>query len=84
MSSEVYYLRHSLRKAINQYSIGKISFDNYQLTVTQLLSLISKTSDLNEEEIKLSEDVNNKSILNKYSKDEGFCKDKIENSLKSN
>ena len=82
LSSEVYYLRHNLKKVINQYSIGKISFEDYQHSIAELLALISKNSELNEEEIKLNEEIKNKSIMNKYSKDEGLSKDKIESSLK--
>ena len=84
LSGEVYYLRANLQKIISQYSIGKISSDDYQLQVGQLLAAIGKVSELNKEEQQLNDDLKDNVILSKYSKDVSIKSDKIESKLKAN
>lgn len=82
LSKEIYYLRANLSKLKSKFSIGKILIDDYQHELTQLLNAIEKVSELNEEERKLKEYVNDKAILSKYTIDEGLNKDILQNKFK--
>jgi hypothetical protein len=82
LSKETYYLRVNLSKLKSKFSIGKILIDDYQHELTQLLNAIEKVSELNEEEKKLKEYVNDKAILSKYTIDEGINKDILQNKFK--
>lgn len=82
LSTEVFYLRENLQKIINQYSIGKISSDDYQFSISQLLAAIGKVTELNEHEIKLNEELKKNAIMSKYTTDEGLSKDKLEDKIK--
>ncbi len=82
LSSEVYYLRANLQNIISKYSIKRLSYEEFQVQVSELLLAIGKVTDLNDEEKKLNEQLKNKVLMEKYSKDEGFDSVNIESKLK--
>ncbi len=82
LSKEVVYLRANLKKLKNLQSIGKISNDQYQQELIQLLEAIGKVSELNEEEKLLNNNLKDKVISSNFSKDEGVDKYNIESKLK--
>lgn len=82
LSKEVVYLRANLKKLQNQQSIGKISNEQYQQELIQLLEAIAKVSELNDEEKSLNDNLKNKVISTNFSKDEGVDKYNIENKFK--
>lgn len=82
LSKEVVYLRANLKKLQNQQSIGKISNEQYQQELIQLLEAIAKVSELNDEEKSLNDNLKNKVISTNFSKGEGVDKYNIENKFK--
>lgn len=82
LASEVFYLRENLQKIINKYSIGKISSDDYQHSLSELLAAIGNVTQLNDQEVKLNEELKKNAIMNKYTVDEGLSKEMVENKIK--
>ncbi len=81
-NAEVGFLRDKLKKVISSYSINKISTQEYQASVSQLLEAIGKNSTFNDEEKKLNDSLQGK-VMNTYEKDTGIDKNKIEKNLKN-
>jgi len=82
LSKEVFYLRANLKQIKEQFRLNKISFEDYQHQLAQLLEAIGKVTELNEEEKTLNSSINDKSILSKMTLDEGVSKDSIESKIK--
>ena len=81
MSKEVYYLRENIKTLNNKLSIHKISNEDYQVQVSQLLLAIGQTTELNDEEKALRDKLKQNVILNNYSKDDGLNKESLENKI---
>ncbi len=60
--------------------MNKIGSDEYQASVSQLLEILSKNTELNNEEKSLYDIIKNK-VMNKYEVDKGLNQNKIEQSL---
>lgn len=81
LSKEVYYLRENIKTLNNKLSIHKISNEDYQVQVSQLLLAIGQTTELNDEEKALRDKLKQNVILNNYSKDDGLNKESLENKI---
>jgi hypothetical protein len=60
--------------------LNKIGSDEYQASVSQLLEILSKNTQLNDEEKKLYDSIKNK-VMNKYEVDQGLSQNKIEKTI---
>ena len=75
-------MREKLNRIIRDYTLNKIPAEEYQSSVSQLLEAINKVTSFNDEEKKLYDKLQNK-VMNKYEKDTGIDKNKIEKNLKN-
>ena len=74
--SESNFLRDKLSQIKADYGLKKISDEEYNSSVSQILEAISKSTELNEEEKQLQLSIKNR-VMNKYEVDEGIEKNKI-------
>ncbi len=81
--TETNFLRAKLSHLKIELGLKKISEEEYNSYVTQILESISRNNELNEEEKQLLKDLKSK-VMNKYEIDEGLNEDKIKNTLINN
>lgn len=80
LSGESSFLREKLNRVQRDFALNKIGSDEYQASVSQLLEILSKNTELNNEEKSLYDNIKNK-VMNKYEVDKGLNQNKIEQSL---
>jgi len=81
LSKEVFYLRENIKTLNNKLAINKISIEDYNVQVSQLLLAIAQNSELNDEDKALRDKLKQNVILNNYSKDDGLNKENIESKI---
>jgi hypothetical protein len=81
--TETNFLRAKLGHLKIELGMKKISEEEYNSYVTQILESITRNDELNEEEKQLLQDLKSK-VMNKYEIDEGLNEDKIKNTLINN
>ena len=80
LSCETEALRERLNACIRLHAIKRISDQEFNSTVIQLLQIIAKNSTLNQEEQKLYDDLKKKN-LSSLQEDKGIDKSKLEQNL---
>lgn len=78
--NEVGFLREKLKSLTRQLSLKKISIEEYNSSVIQILEIINKNFKLNEEEEKIYNELKKKN-MNQMQDDKGIDKDKIEKNI---
>lgn len=78
--NEVGFLREKLKSLTRQLSLKKISIEEYNSSVIQILEIIHKNFKLNEEEEKIYNELKKKN-MNQMQDDKGIDKDKIEKNI---
>lgn len=78
--NEVGFLREKLKSLTRQLTLKKISIEEYNSSVIQILEIINKNFKLNEEEEKIYNELKKKN-MNQMQDDKGIDKDKIEKNI---
>ena len=78
--NEVGFFREKLKSLTRQLSLKKISIEEYNSSVIQILEIINKNFKLNEEEEKIYNELKKKN-MNQMQDDKGIDKDKIEKNI---
>lgn len=78
--NEVGFYREKLKSLTRQLTLKKISIEEYNSSVIQILEIINKNFKLNEEEEKIYNELKKKN-MNQMQDDKGIDKDKIEKNI---
>ena len=80
LNTETSVLRDKLKSLSRQLSLNKITIEEYNTSVIQILEIIAKNDKLNEEEQKLYDNLKKKN-MNQLQEDKGIDKEKIEQNI---
>ena len=80
LANETEFLREKLQSTIRLHALKKISEQEFNSQVVQILEMISKNNKLNDEEQKMYDNLKKKN-LNSLQEDKGFDKSKIEKNI---